>query len=64
MSNQPSACRKYYIHPRILDSYVNGDLLRRAGQHVAGAQRNVKRQKVTGLESEEWVMLKLLAGCA
>ncbi|MBA3730820.1 MAG: hypothetical protein H0W93_00175 [Gammaproteobacteria bacterium] len=61
LGNQPSACRKYYIHPRILESYVDGELLSGARRYVAEAQSDVKRLK--GLEPEEWVMLKLLAEC-
>ena len=61
LGNQPSACRKYYIHPRILESYLDGVLLSKARQHVAEVECDVKRLK--GLEPEEWVMLKLLAEC-
>ena len=61
LGNQQSACRKYYIHPRILESYLDGVLLSKARQHVAEVECDVKRLK--GLEPEEWVVLKLLAEC-
>ncbi len=60
LGNQPSACRKYYIHPVILDCYAEGELLSMAGRYMEQAQQDGKPENLKGLEPEEWVMLRVL----
>lgn len=33
LGNRPATCRKYYVHPAILDAYMNGRLLHSLGRH-------------------------------
>ena len=33
LGNRPATCRKYYIHPRVLDAYRNGSLIQTIAQH-------------------------------
>ncbi len=55
LGNTPSVCRKCYVHPGILDSYLEGTMLdslrRRAGEAM---------EHVRGLSSEEAAVLALL----
>jgi DNA topoisomerase-1 len=54
LGNRPATCRKYYIHPAILDAYVDGTLF--------GAMRNAPPQEGPhGLSREEVAMMQLLA---
>ncbi len=39
LGNTPAVCRKYYIHPAILDSYLSGDL-NKVSQKVAKQQKD------------------------
>lgn len=54
LGNRPATCKKYYIHPAILDSYVDGSLFEvlRAAEPQDGAY---------GLQREEVAMMQLLA---
>jgi DNA topoisomerase I len=56
LGNTKAVCRKSYIHPAVLDSYMDGSMLqaltRRAGQ--------VARRKLAGLKPEEVAVLTLL----
>jgi DNA topoisomerase-1 len=54
LGNTPSVCRKCYIHPAILECYVNGELLKVAERRL----RSDGLSKV--LLREEQVMLRLL----
>jgi len=38
LGNRPATCRKYYVHPVILDAYMNGRLLHSLERHK-GARR-------------------------
>jgi DNA topoisomerase I len=60
LGNQPSACRKYYIHPAILQSYTDGTLIDTTKKYVAQARRSQSMSRLKGLELEEWVMLNIL----
>jgi DNA topoisomerase-1 len=57
LGNRPSACRKYYIHPAILDAYSDGSLFQAmqqgAAQHAAYNGR--------GLLPEEYSAMVLIA---
>lgn len=56
LGNTPAVCRKCYIHPHVLDSYMDGTLLetlkQRAERQIAGSLR--------GLPPEEAAVLGLL----
>jgi DNA topoisomerase-1 len=36
LGNTPAVCRKCYIHPAILESYIDGELARTLGQRTDG----------------------------
>ncbi|PSN17041.1 DNA topoisomerase I [filamentous cyanobacterium CCP5] len=56
LGNRPATCRKYYIHPLVLEAYRSGELLDR----LATIQAN--SQKVDGLlEEDELAVLLFLA---
>lgn len=61
LGNQPGACRKYYIHPVILQAYADGTLMNAAQESVK--RLTTRPGKSTGLEPEEKVMLAVLATC-
>ena len=53
LGNKPSTCRKYYIHPAILESYMEGALL-------DAMKKFVDTDSPTGLRREEMCILNLL----
>jgi DNA topoisomerase-1 len=57
LGNRPSTCRKYYIHPAILDAYTEGLLFpaMRQGQEQDSAYRGL------GLRPEEYSVMVLIA---
>lgn len=56
LGNTPAICRKCYVHPTILDSYMNGTLLSTA---TGCAERRISGVS-HGLEGDEAVVLALL----
>jgi DNA topoisomerase-1 len=56
LGNTPAVCRKYYIHPLIVDTYSDGRLADIAGR--------VPQQDDTGLQYEERVFMTLLGAAA
>jgi DNA topoisomerase-1 len=40
LGNTKAVCRKCYIHPAILDSYIDGSMLKTVAQRARGAARN------------------------
>ena len=56
LGNTPAVCRKYYIHPLIVDTYADGRLAELAGR--------VPQQDDTGLHYEERVFMTLLGAAA
>jgi len=52
LGNTPTVCRKYYIHPALLDSYLNGEL----PQALDGYRRVPKK----GLQSDERILAAFL----
>jgi DNA topoisomerase-1 len=56
LGNTPSVCRKCYIHPAVLDLYLNGTMLQALESEVAG---EVDRQ-LKALRQEELALLELL----
>jgi DNA topoisomerase-1 len=57
LGNRPATCRKYYIHPAILDAYVDGSLFARMEQ---GEQENAAYAGL-GLRPEEYCVMVLIA---
>lgn len=53
LGNRPSACRKYYVHPAVLEAYQEGTLFQ-----VLSRDRNAERDT---LHPEEFVLMSLLA---
>lgn len=59
LGNTPAICRKCYIHPFILDSYVDQSLDRRLQHHL----RRARKHRQTGLTFGEAAVLGLLREC-
>jgi DNA topoisomerase-1 len=57
LGNRPATCRKYYIHPAILDSYLAGSLLPAVEQ---GEQQQVAYAGL-GLKPEEYCVMVIVA---
>ena len=53
LGNRPAACRKYYVHPAVLEGYTRGLLARLSDQHLAG-------NRACALRKEESALMKLL----
>lgn len=56
LGNTPTICRKCYVHPAILDSYLDGGLV----LEVEAAARAELREDLAGLQPEEAAVLALL----
>lgn len=58
LGNTPAICRKCYVHPQVLDAYLNGTLLK-----TLKAQEERRPQKaLAGLHPEEVALMELLEG--
>lgn len=57
LRNRPATCRKYYIHPHVIDAYLKG--------HIISALNNIPKKnrykRVNGLDNKENSVLALLA---
>lgn len=58
LGNTPTVCRASYIHPRIIDAYLNGEL-----SLDPSALRRVERDAARGLRLEESAVLDFLRNC-
>ena len=56
LGNTVAVCRKSYIHPAILDSYLDGSLL----EFLKGRVEDALRDQLEGLSAEEAVVLAFL----
>lgn len=56
LGNTVAVCRKSYIHPVILDSYLDGSLL----QFLKGRVEDALRHELEGLSSEEAAVMAFL----
>ncbi len=56
LGNTPSVCRKCYVHPVVLNKYLNGEMLQ---EMEAAVEREVDR-KLHALRDEEFALLRLL----
>ena len=57
LGNRPATCRKYYIHPAVLDAYASGSLF---GVMEQGEQQNAAYSGL-GLRSEEYACMVIIA---
>jgi DNA topoisomerase I len=57
LGNRPATCRKYYIHPAILDAYADGSLFEKMRQGVAQDEA----LEGTGLRPEEYAAVAIIA---
>ena len=55
LGNTPAICRKCYIHPAVIDSYLEGTMLETLRQRAAAEMKHLR-----GLSSEEVAVLVLL----
>lgn len=58
LGNRPAICRKYYIHPIVIETFVQGELL----DALQGAVEEVDPEDSTGLRKLEAQVLSLLRG--
>jgi DNA topoisomerase-1 len=56
LGNTPAICRKCYVHPAILDGYLDGSLLQTLAQQIAPEEE----APLTGLRAEEVAVLAFL----
>jgi DNA topoisomerase-1 len=56
LGNTPAICRKCYVHPEIIDAYLNGTLLN--AQHHQ--KEKIRQQSLQGLRPEELSVLAFL----
>lgn len=55
LGNRPATCRKYYVHPAVLETYLDGNLLDHLRQELEAAA-----ESPNGLKVEETAMMALL----
>jgi DNA topoisomerase-1 len=60
LRNTPATCRKYYIHPKIIELFQAGELARK----LARCRSAIKRSSSAGLSRDEQAVLKLLKQAA
>ncbi|MBP2299324.1 DNA topoisomerase IB [Azospirillum picis] len=58
LGNTPSVCRKSYVHPEVLDAYLDGSLLESLKHEV----EDELRDELSGLDGEEAAVLAFLRG--
>jgi DNA topoisomerase-1 len=58
LGNTPTICRKCYVHPDVLTSYLDGDLV----LEIKKAVENELRDELSGLQPEEAAVLAMLRG--
>jgi DNA topoisomerase-1 len=56
LGNTPAICRKSYVHPEVVDAYLNGALLEALDQH----NENAVQEALHGLRPEEIAVLDFL----
>jgi DNA topoisomerase-1 len=59
LGNTPTICRKCYVHPGVLNSYLDGNLV----LEIKTAVENELRETLSGLQPEEAAVLAMLRGC-
>jgi DNA topoisomerase-1 len=58
LGNTPTICRKCYVHPEVLTSYLNGNLV----LEIKSAVENELRDELDGLKPQEAAVLAMLRG--
>jgi DNA topoisomerase-1 len=58
LGNTPTICRKCYVHPEVLTSYLDGNLI----LEIKPAVENELRDDLDGLKPEEAAVLAMLRG--
>jgi DNA topoisomerase-1 len=58
LGNTPTICRKCYIHPDVLTSYLDGNLV----LEIKKAVEDELREELSGLQPEEAAVLAMLRG--
>jgi DNA topoisomerase-1 len=58
LGNTPTICRKCYVHPDVLTSYLDGNLV----LEIKKAVENQLRDELPGLQPEEAAVLVMLRG--
>lgn len=56
LGNTPAICRKCYVHPEIIDAYMDGTLIK----NLTSRSEKMSRENLSGLEPEEAAVLALL----
>ncbi|MBV9232259.1 MAG: DNA topoisomerase IB [Chloroflexi bacterium] len=56
LGNTPAICRKSYVHPEVIDAYLNGSLLKAIDQH----DQKTAQETLRGLRPEEISVLAFL----
>lgn len=58
LENTPSVCRKCYVHPAILESYLDENLVK-----ILQVNSGKKKRRLRGLHAQEVVVLDILERC-
>jgi DNA topoisomerase-1 len=56
LRNKPNTCKKYYIHPSIIDAYTNGQVI----SNLTRTLKSKRFKKVKGLDDSENRVLQML----
>ena len=59
LGNTRTVCRKYYVHPAVIDAYMKGMVLRGA----PALAKHKRKHASTALRQEEKAVLKFLRKC-
>lgn len=60
LGNTPSVCRKCYVHPAVLESYMSGAMVQAAKKEVAQEVEKEIEKDIHALRDEERELLKML----
>ena len=60
LGNTPSVCRKCYIHPAVIDSYLGGRMMQKLEAQVVEKVEEKAAELEAGLRKEERALLRLL----
>lgn len=60
LGNTPSVCRKCYVHPAVLESYMGGAMVQAAKKEVAHEVEKELEKDIHALRDEEHELLKML----
>ena len=60
LGNTPSVCRKCYIHPAVLDSYLGGRMMQALESRVKEEVKDEMEHHPPGLRKEEQALIRLL----